>query len=50
MTGKKKTASVHLAPEPLSFFLEAWKVQPSTLYFLNQPCIWFQPSSAASLR
>jgi hypothetical protein len=25
-------------------------VQPSTLYFLNQACIWFQPSSAASLR
>ena len=24
--------------------------QPSTLYFLNQACIWFQPSSAASLR
>jgi hypothetical protein len=24
--------------------------QPSTLYFLNQDCIWFQPSSAASLR
>jgi hypothetical protein len=24
--------------------------QPSTLYFVNQACIWFQPSSAASLR